>query len=85
MSRHTVVATVEARMGSTRLPGKTMVPLLGKPLLYRVLERIRQARTVKEFMVATSVNPADDGIARVSVELLRPQHVHLEPILGQAR
>ena len=63
MSRHTVVATVEARMGSTRLPGKTMVPLLGKPLLYRVLERIRQARTVKEFMVATSVNPADDGIA----------------------
>ena len=63
MSKARVVATVEARMGSTRLPGKTMASLLGKPLLYRVLERIRQARTVKEVMVATSVNPADDVIA----------------------
>src|SRR6266571_3945546 len=63
MSPHNVIATVEARMGSTRLPGKTMAPLLGQPLLYRVLERIRQARTVKEIVVATSVNPADDRIA----------------------
>ncbi len=63
MSRHTIIATVEARMGSTRLPGKTMAPLLGKPLLYRVLERIRQARTVNEVVVATSINPADDVIA----------------------
>jgi spore coat polysaccharide biosynthesis protein SpsF len=50
-------------MGSTRLPGKTMASLLGKPLLYRVLERIRQARAVNEIVVATSVNPADDVIA----------------------
>ncbi len=58
-----VVATVEARMASSRLPGKVMRELLGKPVLHRVVERISQTRLVEEVIVATSVNPADDIIA----------------------
>jgi spore coat polysaccharide biosynthesis protein SpsF (cytidylyltransferase family) len=58
-----IIATVEARMASTRLPGKVMLDLLDKPVLYRVVERISQAKSVKEVVVATSVNPADDIIA----------------------
>lgn len=57
-----VIATVEARMASTRLPGKTMKPLLGKPVLHRVIERIRRAGRVEDVVVATTVNPADEVI-----------------------
>jgi len=57
-----VIATVEARMASTRLPGKTLRPLLGRPVLCRVVERIRRSRRVEEVVVATTTNPADDAI-----------------------
>ena len=57
-----VVSTVEARMSSTRLPGKTLLDLLGKPVLYRVVERIRRSVRVDEVVVATTTNPADDVI-----------------------
>ena len=57
-----VIATVEARMTSTRLPRKTMLPLLGKPVLYRVVERIRGSHRVEEVVVATTTNPDDDVI-----------------------
>lgn len=57
-----VIATVEARMASSRLPGKTMLPVVGEPVLYRVVERIRRAGRVEEVVVATTTNPADDVI-----------------------
>lgn len=58
-----VMATVEARMAATRLPGKVMRELLGKPVLHRVVERISQAKSLAGVVIATSVNPADDIIA----------------------
>lgn len=61
-----VIATVEARMASTRLPGKVMRELMDKPVLHRVIERISQAKSVEEVVVATSVNPADDIIVNYS-------------------
>lgn len=57
-----VIATIEARMASTRLPGKTLRPLLGQPVLSRVVERIRRAKSVEDAVVATTTNPADDVI-----------------------
>lgn len=57
-----VVATVEARMASTRLPGKTMMKVVNKPILELVVERLRMAKTVDEVVVATTVNPKDDVI-----------------------
>ncbi|MBF0557348.1 MAG: glycosyltransferase family protein [Nitrospirae bacterium] len=56
------VAIIEARMGSTRLPKKTLMDVAGATLLERVVERIGLARTVNETVVATSVNPGDDAI-----------------------
>lgn len=55
-----VVATVAARMGSSRLPGKVLFPILGKPMLARQIERIRQSRLIDEVVIATSVEPAND-------------------------
>lgn len=57
-----VVATIEARMSSSRLPGKILLPLAGKPLLERLVERAKKARWVDEVIVATTVSPADDAV-----------------------
>ncbi|XOB98440.1 cytidylyltransferase domain-containing protein [Deinococcota bacterium DY0809b] len=49
-----VVAIVQARMGSTRLPGKVMLPLAGKPMIHHVVERVRRVPELDEVVVATS-------------------------------
>jgi spore coat polysaccharide biosynthesis protein SpsF len=60
------VAVVQARMGSTRLPGKVMVPLLGEPMLTRVMRRAARARTLDEVVVATTPHPDDDPIVELA-------------------
>ena len=60
------VAVVQARMGSTRLPGKVLLPLLGEPVLTRVMRRIARAERLDEWVVATTVDPGDDPIAALA-------------------
>jgi spore coat polysaccharide biosynthesis protein SpsF len=57
-----IVAIVQARTGSTRLPGKVLLPLLGEPILTRVMRRASRARTLDDVVVATTDAPADDVI-----------------------
>ena len=58
-----VVAIIQCRMSSTRLPGKALLDLYGKSLLARVIERTCAAQTIDEVWVATSTEIADDIIA----------------------
>lgn len=55
-----IVATIQARMGSSRLPGKVMLPLAGIPIIKIIHERVKQSRLVNMIVVATSENPKDD-------------------------
>jgi len=63
-----VVAIVQARMSSSRLPGKVLLDLAGQPMLVRVVERARRANSVTEVAVATTDDPADDPIAALCRE-----------------
>ena len=56
------VAIVQARLGSTRLPGKVLLPLLGEPMLTRVVRRVMRATTIDTTVVATTRRPEDDVI-----------------------
>ena len=61
MSRR-IVAIIQARMGSTRLPGKVLKPIAGKPLLWHIVHRLAKSQRIDEIAIATSVNPRDDAI-----------------------
>ena len=57
------LAILQARMSSTRLPGKVMKDLLGEPMIGRQIERVRRARSLSGLVVATSTGAEDDGLA----------------------
>ncbi len=60
--KQTVTAIIQARMNSTRLPGKAMMDLMGKPLLYHVFERILATRGVDRVVLATCDGRENEAI-----------------------
>ena len=54
------IAIVQARMGSTRFPGKVLADLCGQPLVDHVIERLGRSQLVDDVIVATTVSPEDD-------------------------
>ncbi len=57
-----IVAVIQARMGSTRFPGKVLRPVAGKPLLWHIVHRLRKSKLIEAIAIATSTNPLDDAI-----------------------
>ena len=74
-----IATIVQARMGSTRLPGKVLLDLGGMTVLARVVNRLRRAKLVGEIIIATTHDPADDAIVeecrRLSVESFRGEEL----------
>ena len=62
------VAVIQARMSSSRLPGKVLMPIAGKPLLWHIVHRLGLCRTVDTVVVATSTDSRDDAIEAFCVE-----------------
>jgi glutamate-1-semialdehyde-2,1-aminomutase len=65
---HNIVAIVQARMGSTRLPGKVLADVGGKPMLAQIVCRLGRARLINDIVVATSDTSADDPIAETAAQ-----------------
>lgn len=63
------LAIVQARMSSTRMPGKVLAPLAGEPAILRQLQRIQRATTLERIVVATSTDPSDDELVAVLHEV----------------
>jgi spore coat polysaccharide biosynthesis protein SpsF len=57
-----IITVIQARISSSRLPGKVMLPILEKPLLLRMLERVRNSKLSGKIIIATSTNNDDDMI-----------------------
>jgi glutamate-1-semialdehyde-2,1-aminomutase len=62
-NRPRVVAIVQARMGSTRFPGKVLAEIEGHPMLWQVVNRVRMAQAVDKAAVATSTESSDRAVA----------------------
>ena len=77
-------AILQARMSSSRLPGKVLKPLLGQPMILRQIERLRRCRELERIVVATSQDPSDDilaeTLARAGLETVRGP---LDDVLGR--
>jgi len=56
------LAIIQARMASSRLPGKVLLDIGGQPMLARVVERARRAQTIHQVVVATTTDPSDDAV-----------------------
>src|ERR1035437_3161115 len=63
-----VVAIIQARMGSSRLPGKTLAEIENRPMLWHVIRRVKRATLVDRVVVATSTASADDAIEKMCRE-----------------
>lgn len=58
-----IVATIEARMTSSRLPGKVLLPALGRPLLAHLVDRLKAVPSLDAIVLATTTNATDDVLA----------------------
>ena len=58
-----IVAIIQVRMGSTRLPGKALLDIQGKPVLWHVVNRVSRVPSIRSLVVATSTHPSDDAVA----------------------
>jgi len=61
-----ILAILQARMSSSRLPGKVLMPLAGAPMMVRQIERVARSRRIDRLVVATSANPGDDIIEKTA-------------------
>jgi spore coat polysaccharide biosynthesis protein SpsF len=72
-----ILAILQARLNSTRLPRKVLLPLAGAPMILRQVERVRRASAIDQLVVATSDQPSDDPLTMIlqeaGVEVFRGQ------------
>ena len=68
MKSKKTAAIIQARMGSTRLPGKVMKDLKGKPVLWHVIERVKQAKNIDQIIIATTTAKRDKIIFKKAKE-----------------
>ncbi len=59
-----IVAVIQARMGSTRLPGKSLIDIAGRPLIWHVVHRLRASRHIGLIVLATTTERRDDALVR---------------------
>lgn len=79
-----VVAIIQARCGSKRTPGKVMLKLAGKPIVWHIIERLKRVKNIDDIVVATTVSRKDDRLVdylkRIEVRYFRGSE---EDVLGR--
>lgn len=85
-----IVATIECRMTSSRLPGKILLPACGKPLLELMIERLQRVPQLDDIVIATTTNSQDDCLSDIATKMgtgffRGSEHDVLARVLGAAR
>ncbi|MES2730216.1 MAG: acylneuraminate cytidylyltransferase, partial [Bacteroidota bacterium] len=62
------LTVIQARMSSSRLPGKVLLPLAGKALICRMVERVQRAKLCGQVVVAITTDPADDVLEEICLQ-----------------
>lgn len=73
-----ITAIIQARMGSTRLPGKVLKKIKGKTLLEILIERLRQAKKIDQIIIATSTDKKNSAIVKLAKKINCPYFVGSE-------
>jgi|APFre7841882724_1041349.scaffolds.fasta_scaffold00454_13 spore coat polysaccharide biosynthesis protein SpsF len=71
MSDH-ILAIIQARMSSSRLPGKVLQDVAGKPIIHHMLDRVQNAKSLDGIVVATTTDPSDDVLENFCKQLAVP-------------
>ncbi len=74
-----ITATIQARMGSSRLPGKVLSNIFGKPMIIRQIERLKRSKFINRIIVATTENSIDNKIKEVC------EHYNIEYFRGSEK
>ena len=65
-----IVAIVQARMGSTRLPGKVLMDIVGKPMLWHVINRLMKAELLDTIVIATTTKKEDRPVMKLARQMV---------------
>lgn len=63
-----ILAILQARVSSSRLPGKVLKPIIGSPMILRQIERVKRSKKIDRLIVATSEEPSDDPIEKLCIQ-----------------
>ncbi len=67
-----IVAIIQARMSSSRLPGKVMLDIIGRPMIQHVVNQTRRASSLDAVVIATTTDPSDDPVAAFAATIGSP-------------
>lgn len=67
-----ILGILQARVSSTRLPGKVLLPLVGAPMLVRQIERLQRSTMIDQLLLATSTGPEDDPLEELAKQIGLP-------------
>lgn len=84
-----ILGMIQARIGSSRLPGKVMLPILDKPVIWHIYHRLKQAKKIDQICIACSTNFRDNPIEQFaikeSIPIFRgPEEKILDRLIGAA-
>lgn len=81
---NSVTAIIQARMGSSRLPGKVMMDIAGRPMLWHVIDRVHRSTKIDNIVIATTALTEDDRIREFAEKLTLPCYRgQVDDVLGR--
>ena len=78
-----VLAIVQARCSSSRLPGKVLAPILEKPMIIHELERLQRSQYIDKVILATSTDSSDDSLVKIAEKVVNVYRGSLDDVLDR--